>query len=190
MNSLSAVILAGGQGSRMGGVDKGLVGFRDQPMIAHTVKLVRPLVQQLIISCNRNQPEYRLLADMIVTDPVAGFQGPLMGILSGLQVADAEHLLILPCDTPLLNDEVLNRLIETSRQQPEAIIVLAEAGRLHPLHAIVPAVLAEDLERWLEGGQRAVQRWMRNHDLIEVDVTDLSDRLSNLNTPEELQGRQ
>lgn len=186
MSALSAVILAGGQGSRMGGVDKGLVGFRDQPMITHTVNLVRPFVGELIISCNRNEPEYQQLADITVADPVEGFQGPLMGILAGLQNAAGESLLVLPCDTPLLNAEVLNRLTSVAGENPEAIVVLAEAGRLHPLHAVIPVALVSDLEQWLEGGQRAVQRWMRNHPMVEVDVTDLSEQLSNLNTLEEL----
>lgn len=179
----------------MGGVDKGLVEFRALPMISHAVNQVRPLVDQLIISCNRNEPVYQALADITVTDPVEGydggpFQGPLMGILAGMRVSTCAQLMVLPCDTPLVNDAVLKRLMDAASCNPDAIIVLAENGRLHPLHAVVPAALADHLETWLSGGQRAVRRWMMNHRMVEVDVSDLSQYMSNLNTSDELRKQQ
>mgnify|MGYP001325965682 CR=1 FL=1 len=190
MNNLSAVILAGGQGQRMGGRDKGLVEFRDRPMIGHTVELVRPHVDSLIISCNRNEPRYQTLADKTVVDPLDDFQGPLAGILAGLSVCETELLLVLPCDTPLLSDELLARLFAAAADKPDYITVLAEGDEWHPLHSVIPAKHSADLERWLEGGQRAVQRWMRTHPFQLVDISDLSEQLYNLNTPQELTDRE
>lgn len=190
MNNLTAVILAGGQGQRMGGRDKGLVEFRDRPMIGHTIELVRPYVDSLIISCNRNEPRYQALADKTVVDPLDDFQGPLAGILAGLKACDTELLLVLPCDTPLLSNEILERLLAAARAKPDHITVLAESGGLHPLHSVIPANLCADLEQWLSGGQRAVQRWMRNHPFQLVDISDMSEQLYNLNTQQELTNRE
>ncbi|MEH6578910.1 MAG: molybdenum cofactor guanylyltransferase MobA [Amphritea sp.] len=186
MNSLSAVILAGGQGQRMGGLDKGLVPFRDRPMIEHSVELVRPYVQALLISCNRNEPRYMALADKTVVDASDEYLGPLAGILAGLTACDADQLLVLPCDTPLLSKVVLDRLLDTAREYPDHICILAEGDKFHPLHAVIPVSLQADLQRFMEGKQRAVQRWMRAHPYKLVDISDLADELYNLNTPEEL----
>lgn len=174
----------------MGGRDKGLVEFRDRPMIGHTIELVRPHVDSLIISCNRNEPRYQALADKTVVDPLDNFQGPLAGILAGLKVCETELLLVLPCDTPLLSNEILERLLTAARAKPDHITVLAESGGLHPLHAVIPANLCADLEQWLSGGQRAVQRWMRNHPFQLVDISEMSEQLYNLNTQQELTDRE
>ncbi len=174
----------------MGGRDKGLVAFRDRPMIEHSVQLVRPYVSTLIISCNRNEPRYQQLADQTVVDGSDEYLGPLAGILAGLTACSTEHLLILPCDTPLLSQTVLDRLLAVAEKHPQHICVLAEGDKLHPLHAVVPALLRDDLARFMEGGQRAVQRWMRAHPMQLVEVGDLAEALFNLNTPEELSARE
>lgn len=183
---LDVIILAGGEGRRMGGCDKGLVPFQSQPMVAFAVRLVRPFVRRVIISCNRHLPEYAVLADEVVEDSLEGFQGPLAGILAGLKVSRSDQVLVLPCDTPLLESVLIERLLAAATASPESIAVLSEGDRLHPLHAVIPRLLADDLEHWLEGGQRAVQRWMRNHSLQLIDISDLSDQLCNLNTFQEL----
>ncbi|SER14522.1 molybdopterin-guanine dinucleotide biosynthesis protein A [Amphritea atlantica] len=183
---LDVVILAGGEGRRMGGRDKGLVPFQSQPMVAFAVQLVRPVADRVVISCNRHLPEYAALADQVVEDSLEGFQGPLAGILAGLRVSHSDQVLVLPCDTPLLEAALIERLLAAAAAFPESITVLSEGDKLHPLHAVIPRLLADDLERWLTGGQRAVQRWMRNHPMQLIDISDLADQLCNLNTFQEL----
>lgn len=170
----------------MQGRDKGLVAFQSQPMVAFAVELVRPLAANIIISCNRHLPEYADLADRVVEDALEGFQGPLAGILAGLKVCQSDQVLILPCDTPLLELPLIQRLLLAAKADPQSITVLSEGDNLHPLHAVVPLLLASDLAEWLEGGQRAVQRWMRNHPMQLVDISDVPEQLSNLNTFQEL----
>lgn len=174
----------------MGGKDKGLVAFRDRPMIGHTIDLVRPYVDSLVISCNRNEPRYQALADRTVIDPLDDFQGPLAGILAGLKVCESSRLLVLPCDTPLLSSALLDRLLAAAGEKTDHITVLAEGEKLHPLHSVIPAGLSDDLATWLQGGQRAVQRWMRSHPFQTVDISDLAEQLYNLNTPQELSERE
>ncbi|WP_290703254.1 molybdenum cofactor guanylyltransferase MobA [Amphritea sp.] len=183
---MDVIILAGGEGRRMEGRDKGLVAFKSQPMVAFTVELVRPIEANIIISCNRNLPEYAGLADQVVEDALEGFQGPLAGILAGLKVCQSAQVLVLPCDTPLLELSLIKRLLTSAKENPQGITVLSEGDKLHPLHAVVPLSLVGDLEKWLEGGQRAVQRWMRNHSMRLVDIGDAPEQLSNLNTFHEL----
>jgi len=184
---LDVIVLAGGEGRRMGGSDKGLVPFQSQPMVAFAVELVRPFVDKVVISCNRHLPDYAVLADQVVEDLLEGFQGPLAGILAGLRVCRSDQVLVLPCDTPLLESVLIERLLDAASLAPQSITVLSEGDKLHPLHAVIPRLLADDLERWLEGGQRAVQRWMRTHPMQLVDISDLSEQLCNLNTFQELQ---
>ena len=166
----------------MEGMDKGLVAFQSQPMVSHAVELVRPLATKVIISCNRHLPEYADLADLIVEDSLTGFQGPLAGIHAGLQACQSTQVLILPCDTPLLELSLINRLLISAKNHPQSIVVLSEGNKLHPLHAVIPLSLADDLGRWLDGGQRAVQRWMRNHPMKLIDISNVPEQLSNLNT--------
>lgn len=186
MSALDVIILAGGEGRRMEGRDKGLVAFQSQPMVAFTVELVRPFASNVIISCNRHLPQYADLADSVVEDALEGFQGPLAGILAGLKACQSVQVLVLPCDTPLLELSLIKRLLASAKENPEVITVLSEGDKLHPLHAVVPLSLVDDLEKWLEGGQRAVQRWMRNHPMQLVDIGDAPEQLSNLNTFDEL----
>jgi molybdopterin-guanine dinucleotide biosynthesis protein A len=170
----------------MEGRDKGLVTFQSQPMVVFTVELVRPVASNIIISCNRHLPEYAGLADRVVEDALKGFQGPLAGILAGLKVCQSEQVLVLPCDTPLLKASLIKRLLASAKENPQGITVLSEGDKLHPLHAVIPLSLVGDLEKWLEGGQRAVQRWMKNHSMRLVDIDDVPEQLSNLNTFHEL----
>ncbi|WP_417227603.1 molybdenum cofactor guanylyltransferase MobA [Amphritea sp.] len=186
LTPVDVIVLAGGEGRRMGGQDKGLVAFRSQPMAGFAVQLVRPYARRLIISCNRHLPEYSDLADQVVMDELAGFQGPLAGILSGLRVCHTDQVLVLPCDTPLLQAALIERLLLAAQAKPDAITVLSEGDELHPLHAVIPRRLVADLSTWLEGGQRAVQRWMRCHPMQLIDIVDAADQLCNLNTEQAL----
>ncbi len=185
--AVSGLVLAGGQGQRMGGQDKGWVEFRQRPMVEYAVQLLRPRVNTLLISCNRNIPRYSELADQTIADELEGFQGPLAGIQAGLRVCESDYLLVLPCDTPLLSEQVVERLLAAAGEHPGHICVLSEAEWWHPLHAVIPCEFAGSLDKWLNDGRRGVQGWMRKHPFVEVDVSDLSSQLQNLNSPDELQ---
>lgn len=186
-NELSVVVLAGGQGQRMGGQDKGLIPFSGKPMIGWTLDCVRPYTKQLIISCNRNIGNYLPYGDSVVCDRISGFLGPLAGIHAALEVVQSPSLLVLPCDTPYINAPLIERLIGVSQKHPDSIVMLAENEYFHPLHAIIPSALSADLESFLLDGQRSVRSWYARHDLIKVAVaaTELN-ALKNVNSPRDL----
>lgn len=183
---LAGVVLAGGQGSRMGGQDKGLLSFREAPMISWTLQQVRPVVDQLLISCNRNEHLYAGFGETLVGDRKAGFGGPLAGVEAALAELDADvsHLLVLPCDTPLVSQQVLGLLVRHARLYPGHIVFLKTGAREHYLHAIIPACYRAALEQWLASGQGAVGRWYRQLPHVALDVSRDSDCLLNFNTPE------
>lgn len=184
---VTGLVLAGGQGQRMGGQDKGWVEFRQRPMVEYAVQLLRPEVSTLLISCNRNIPRYSELADLTIADELEGYQGPLAGIQAALRVCKTDNLLVVPCDTPLLSEQIIGRLLAVAKAHPRHICVLSETDWWHPLHTVIPVEFAASLDRWLEEGRRGVQGWMRQHPFVEVDVSDLASQLQNLNSPDELQ---
>ncbi|MCJ8298663.1 MAG: molybdenum cofactor guanylyltransferase [Pseudomonadales bacterium] len=186
--NFSAVVLAGGQGSRMGGLDKGIVQYRGKKMIEWTLDVVRPLVSQLLISCNRNLTDYMPLADSVVCDRIAGSLGPLAGVHAAMESAASATLLVLPCDTPLINRSIVEKILLTAAENPNAIIVLAEGEFLHPLHAAIPVALKQSLEDYLIDGGRAVRKWYYQHAVIELQITaEESEGLVNINTAGQVQ---
>ncbi|WP_339485711.1 molybdenum cofactor guanylyltransferase MobA [Pseudomonas sp. EL_65y_Pfl2_R95] len=180
----SILLLAGGRGQRMGGRDKGLLLWRGKPMIAWLHDLVRPLTDDLIISCNRNNADYAAYADQLVADEDNAFQGPLAGIRAGLKVARHGQLLILPCDAPMLEKTLLHDLLELAGDVPA---VVRQGEYLQPLFSVIPREFSEPLERAWQAGERSPQRWLRSLTPRTLDCHEQDPRLANLNTPELLE---
>lgn len=169
---LDGAILAGGQAVRLGGVDKGLVSFRHKPLIAHVSSVMRPLIETLYISCNRNNDEYQPYADHLVHDQQMGYPGPLHGVLSILFKSEASHILLCPCDTPLITEKELGTLIKTAQQNPDAIVMAKTEDGPQPLHCIIPTNLEQNLSGWLAEGNARVRQWYKSNNLIEVEFPD------------------
>ena len=187
---LSAVVLAGGKGTRMEGVDKGLIEFKGRKMIEWSLALAKPFAERLLISCNRNITDYMSLADAIVCDRIAGSLGPLAGVHAAMEVIDTSALLVLPCDTPLLKADLVERLVAVATENPASIVYLVDEAGAHPLHAIIPVSLKQDLEDYLIDGGRGVQKWYLRHKSVQIKVEgENRQSLSNINTLIELEER-
>lgn len=183
----SILLLAGGRGHRMGGQDKGLLDWHGAPLIAHVQRLVRPLTDDLIISCNRNQAHYAPYADQLVSDDSPDFPGPLAGIRAGLAAARHGHLLILPCDVPQLDARLLADLRETARQNPSLPVMVRQGEFWEPLICIIPVPLHSAVERAWQAGERSPRKLFVQLGGIGVECPANDPRLANLNTPELLQ---
>lgn len=159
--SLHALVLAGGRGSRMGGVDKGLQLLHGRPLVAHVIERLAPQADRLLISANRHADVYAALGHPVLADPPGlAFAGPLAGMLAGLQtLPDDAWLLTAPCDCPWLPPDLAERLRQAA--QPHGL-AFAQAGREHPTHALLHARLRKQLADYLQSGGRAVLRWMRS----------------------------
>ena len=184
-HELTGLILAGGQGRRMGGVDKGLVAFHGRPLVAHVRERLVGRVAEVLINANRSQACYAPLADRVIEDAEGGFQGPLMGIYSGLRAAATPWLVVLPCDTPALPEGLVARLVAGLGDAD--IAVAYDGERLHPVVALIRTALADDLAAALAGGERKIDRWYARHAWRRVDFSDCPAAFANLNTDDERQ---
>ncbi|WP_249977786.1 molybdenum cofactor guanylyltransferase MobA [Vreelandella olivaria] len=180
---LTGMILAGGEGRRMGGRDKGLEPFAGLPLVAHVAKRFDGQVAELLINANRNQEAYELFAARIIEDAEGGFKGPLMGIYSGLRAANTPWLLVAPCDTPALPNDLVARM--TAGMGDHDIGVAFDGERLHPVVALLRTSLAADLAATLAMGERKIDRWYARHAWCKVDMSDCPEAFANLNTEEE-----
>lgn len=184
LTDCSILLLAGGRGQRMGGKDKGLVEWYGKPLVAWPQRVARPLTDDLLISCNRNQDLYAAFADRLVSDNESDFPGPLAGIRAGLAAARHRWLLVLPCDAPLVDEELLLDLYNTARQTPDMPTMVRRGEQWEPLFCIIPLSLASAVEAAWQAGERSNWRMLVKLGARSLDLPEDDYRLANLNSPE------
>ncbi|NVZ65150.1 molybdenum cofactor guanylyltransferase MobA [Pseudomonas gingeri] len=185
--NVSILLLAGGRGQRMGGQDKGLLEWRGQPLIAHLHATTRPLTDDLIISCNRNRQRYAAYADRLVSDDSDDFPGPLAGIRAGLAVARHSHLLVLPCDVPQVDRDLLQGMIDAAGQHPDRPLMVRQGEHWEPLLCVIPVALAGAFASAWATGERSPRKVMLPLQAQALQCPPDDPRLANLNTPRLLQ---
>ncbi len=183
-SEITAVILAGGKSSRMNSKDKGLMNFRGQELIRHVLRVVEPRVSEVLISANRNIELYENFGKVIM-DELEDFQGPLAGVSSALKVCFTPYLLVLPCDSPLIDEELIDNLISRMGETEVDICVAHDGSIMHATFAIIEAKLGKSLEEFLENGGRKMALWYRQHSIERIDVSSQLEVLTNLNRPED-----
>ena len=181
---VTAGILTGGRGSRMGGIDKGWVELDGKPLIRHLLDRLQPQTGHILINANRNLDDYVALGYPVVRDRLDGFQGPLAGFAALLNACEDGWLAVTPCDSPLLPEDYLQRLLTAAGQNPEARIVVAHDGeRIQPVHALIARDLLNDLEAFLQSGERKIDLWYDRHPWVAADFSDRPETFVNLNRP-------
>ncbi|MBI5462921.1 MAG: molybdenum cofactor guanylyltransferase [Gammaproteobacteria bacterium] len=184
--SITALILAGGQASRMSGRDKGLLDCAGRPLIEHVLARIAPSVDALLISANRNLDQYRHYGYPVIEDAIADFPGPLAGIARGLEHCTTAWLWIVPCDAPQVEMQLLTRLMEACRAQNVSAAVPVEGRQMQATFAVLRRDALASLHDYLKHGKRAVRDWLKTLPAAEVDCDDHPEWFVNLNTPEEL----
>lgn len=182
---ITALILAGGKSRRMGGTDKGLLPFGGGLLVGHVLDAIRPQVGGVLISANRHQAEYEQFGVPVLTDPLDDFQGPLAGFLAGLRQMQTEYLLTLPCDGPVVVDDLAGRLAAGLSRSDADIAVAHDGNRLQPVYALLNRRVLPDLELALGEGERKIDRWYARNRWVRVDFHDVPEQFSNINTPED-----
>jgi molybdenum cofactor guanylyltransferase len=182
---VTAVILAGGRGSRMGGRDKGLVELNGRPLIEHVISAIAGQVDALVINANRNLARYGAFGYPVITDSMLDFQGPLAGFLAAMSSVDSEDIVTLPCDGPLVCDDYVARLLRARERDQAEIAVAHDGRRMQPVYALIPVHLRDSLQRYLDAGDRKIDLWYGQHRLALADFSDLPSTFVNVNTPEE-----
>ncbi|AIR90982.1 molybdenum cofactor guanylyltransferase MobA [Pseudomonas cremoricolorata] len=182
----SVLILAGGRGQRMGGRDKGLISWRDAPLVAHVQRVVRPWSDDLIISCNRNAERYADYADQLVCDAQTGFPGPLAGVLAGLRVARHNWLAVLACDAPRIDVALLDGLLALALRQ-DAPAMVRQGEYWQPMFCVLPTRSLALLETAWNEGERSLHKALLRGPVAALECTQGDVRLENFNSPELLQ---
>jgi molybdopterin-guanine dinucleotide biosynthesis protein A len=183
---ITGLVLAGGQGRRMGMVDKGLVALDGVPLVAHVLVRLAPQVGALIVNANRNAERYAALGHPVVGDAIGGYAGPLAGLHAGLSAATTPFVATVPCDSPFLPADLVARLAHAFDTQPLDIAVARTFEQPHPVFALVRRGVLPHLARFLDGGGRKIDAWYASLRLAEVPFDDEADAFRNINTPDEL----
>ncbi len=163
-NKVSGVVLAGGQARRMQQHDKGLVLFKQRPLVSYPIAALAAVTDQVVISANRNQAIYQQWQYPVISDASDDFDGPLAGVLAAMDYLDAEILLVLPCDSPLFTAAHLQQLLDGLTKQFD-IAVAYDGERLHPVFLAIRTELKASLQAYLARGERRLQSWIFQHRL-------------------------
>ncbi len=180
---ITAVILAGGEGRRMGGEDKGLIEISGRRMVEHVLARIVPQVGRVIINANRNRTSYARLGHSVFSDELNDFQGPLAGVATALAQIDTPFLLTLPCDSPAPPEDLAARLYRALETQQTDIAVAHDGQRLHPVFALLRRELLPSLRDYLAAGDRKIDLWFERHHSIAVDFADEAEAFLNVNSP-------
>lgn len=195
---ITALVLAGGQGSRMGGLDKGLQPFRGQALAQHAAQRLQASqhIGPLLLNANRHPEAYAALGWPVVADLLHGFQGPLAGFLAGWSVCPTPYLLTVPCDTPLFPHDLVAHMAATllARQARIAIACAPESPtqptmRRHSAFCLMHQSVRDDLQHYVQGGGRKIGAWIERHPLALVPFNRPHDpawAFTNVNTLDEL----
>ena len=184
--NISAVILAGGEARRMGGMDKGLIKFREEPLIEHVIRRLHQQLDNITINANRELDIYRQYGFRLVSDGFEGFQGPLAGIEAALNSTEADYLLVVACDMPLIPLDLVERLYLAIRDNGADLAVAHDGKREQTACFMVSTTRHADLAGYLAQGDRKLTMWINRQNLVTVDFSDQPDAFVNLNTPEQL----
>jgi len=184
---ITGVILAGGRARRMDYQDKGLVNYKSRPLVSYAIAALVPVVGQVLINANRNIEQYQQFGFPVLTDQTDSFDGPLAGILSAMIfAADADILVVMPCDSPLLKTEHVQRLLASRAEQDADITVAYDGDRLHPVFLAIKTSLKNSLQNYLAGGERKIAVWLEQQNIVKTDFSEQPDIFTNINTLSEL----
>jgi molybdenum cofactor guanylyltransferase len=183
---ITGIVLAGGMGRRMGGVDKGLVELDGTPMVAHVLARLAPQVGSLIINANQNRDRYAQFGYPVIADAVGGFAGPLAGLHAGMTVAETPFVITVPCDSPFLPLDLAARLANALAGAAVQLAVARTFDQAHPVFALVKSDVLPHLATFLEGGGRKMDAWYATLRVVEVPFDNEERAFRNINTADEL----
>ena len=189
-DAITGLILAGGRGQRLGGVDKGLQPWRGRPLVDHVLARLQPQVREVMISANRNAPAYASRVTRVLADASDDFPGPLAGVLAGLLASATSWLAVVPCDSPQLPPDLVERLARGLGGAAAAVVQRDHADgvrRLEPVCCLLSVALADDLAHHLAEGGRKVEGWLSRHAApVLFDRPGDALAFANVNTPTDL----
>jgi molybdopterin-guanine dinucleotide biosynthesis protein A len=183
---ISGVILAGGLGRRMGGVDKGLQELRGRPLVDWVIERFGPQVDELLINANQNAERYAAFGHRVVPDQIPAFAGPLAGLHAALSVTRQPLLACVPCDSPFLPADLVSRLLQALTASGADLAVACTFEQAQPVFCLCRRDVLPLLDEFLGGGGRKVEEWQATLRRVEVAFDDQPAAFENLNTRAQL----
>lgn len=189
--SLTGLVLAGGQGSRMEGADKGLMLFRGMPMFLHALERIRPHVAKVLLSANRNATVYAGFGCDTVPDLTDTYPGPLAGLQAALKRCETELLVMVPCDVPLFPPDLVPALYASMQSGSADLAVAVAEGERQAVFLMLKCSLRSELDLYLQTNRRSVLGFIdhciaQGYRLAEVAFSDQGHAFANINTLAEL----
>jgi len=189
MNSqtkVTGVILAGGLARRMNNQDKGLISYKGRPMVSYAIAALAAVTDRLIINANRNIEQYQQFGLPVVADRTGSFDGPLAGVLTAMIHAEADVLLVMPCDSPLIKAEHLRKLLSVRAENDADVAVAFDGERLHPVFLAIKTTLKTSLKDYLDSGYRKIDSWLEQQKMVSADFSHEPEIFININTMTDL----
>ena len=183
---ITGVVFAGGQGRRMGGVDKGLVELDGRALVAHVIERLAPQVGELVINANQNRDRYAAFGYPVVADVIPDFAGPLAGLHAAMAAATTPYIVTSPCDSPFLPADLVARLALALAATPLDLAVARTFDQPHPVFSLVRTDVRPHLEAFLRGGGRKIDAWYATLRVADARFDDEADAFRNINTAAEL----
>lgn len=185
-DQITGVVLAGGMGRRMDGIDKGLVKLNGREMISYVIDALQPHVLNVVVNANRNIDAYQKFGASVVADSIEGYQGPLAGVEAGLAQAETPWIFTCPCDSPIQSPQLLPFMWQQIKNTDANIGMAHDGERTHPVFSLVHTSLLDSLRAYLAAGDRKIDRWFEQQKLLTIDCSDYAESFVNINTKEEL----
>ncbi|MFI3198523.1 MAG: molybdenum cofactor guanylyltransferase MobA [Methylococcaceae bacterium] len=183
---IAGVILAGGLARRMNNQDKGLIPYKGRPLVSYAIAALTDVTDQVLINANRNREHYQAFGLPVVADQTDNFDGPLAGVLTAMIYTDADVLVVVPCDSPLIKAEHLQKLLAVRAENAADVAVAFDGVRLHPVFIAIKTSLKTSLENYLASGQRKVGDWLEQQKTVTADFSNEPEIFFNINTLTEL----
>ena len=170
----------------MNNQDKGLIHYKGHPLVSYAIAALTSVADQTLINANRNQEQYQQFGLPVVADQTGSFDGPLAGVLTAMIHADTDILLVMPCDSPLIKAEHLQKLLATRAENEADVAVAYDGERLHPVFLAIKTALKTSLQDYLTSGQRKIDRWLEQQKMVTADFSNEPEIFININTMTEL----
>ena len=182
---VSVAILAGGKSSRMEGEDKGLLSFNGKLVLSRIISIANEFSSDVFVIANNNLKEYEKIHKLVYTDILDDFQGPLSGIYTALKKCKTHKLVVLPCDGPFINKAYFETLLIHAGNS--SIKVIKTGDRLQPVYACIDSSLANNLQEFLQSGERKIDKWYTSCGFDEVLFNHDNEMFLNINSKEDIE---
>ena len=185
-SKVTGVILAGGLARRMNNQDKGLINYKGRPLVSYAIAALTAVADLSLINANRNRDRYQAFGLPVIADQTDSFDGPLAGVLTAMFHTNAKVLVVMPCDTPLIKAEHLQKLLAARAVNDTDVAVAFDGERLHPVFLAIKTSLKTSLQDYLASGQRKMECWLEQQNSVYADFSTEPEIFVNVNTPTEL----